>query len=77
MPGKKYEFISSHTGRKTCVTILGNIYNVPIKIIMQLTGISDIKTVMHYLGESDDSVLEKHLNNAGITNMTLVKSASA
>ncbi|HYG02124.1 MAG TPA: hypothetical protein VD927_06730 [Chryseosolibacter sp.] len=74
--GEKWEFISSHTGRKTFVTILGNKYKVPIKVLMKMTGIQDIKTIQHYLGESEVEVSEYYLEQAAVNTPSLMKKAN-
>lgn len=60
IPGKKYEFISLHSGKRTFITILGNMA-VPIKVISDFTGTS-IKTIeKHYLGRTELYVAESYL----------------
>jgi integrase len=44
----KYEFISAHTARRTCVTLLLSKGIAP-NIIMKLTGHTDIATLMKYI----------------------------
>lgn len=61
IPGKKYEFISTHCGKKTFITILGGM-GVPVKIISDLTGTS-IRTIeKHYLGRTDMHIIDSYLN---------------
>jgi len=45
----KYEFMSSHMARRTCVSILLNVYNLATSHVMQITGHSDLKTLQKYL----------------------------
>ena len=60
IPGKKYEYISTHSGKKTFITILGNI-GIPVKVISDFTGTS-IKTIeKHYLGRTELYVAESYL----------------
>jgi len=47
----KCEFVSSHTARKTCVSMLLNDYNVNIIHVMEITGHSDLKTLMKYINK--------------------------
>ena len=62
IPGKKYEFISLHSGKRTFITILGNM-GVPVKVISDFTGTS-IKTIeKHYLGRTELYVAESYLNS--------------
>jgi integrase len=62
--GKKYEFISSHTGRKTFITLALQA-GTPVEYVMQLTGISEYKTIRHYKGEFEDNKVEGYLNGIG------------
>lgn len=59
--GFKYEFISTHTGRKTFITLALQ-YMSP-KIVKDLAGISDFKTLKHYEGESEVGVIKQQLRN--------------
>ncbi|MCU0473395.1 MAG: site-specific integrase [Bacteroidales bacterium] len=45
----KFEFIGSHTARKTCVSILLNNYNMNVTHVLQITGHSDLKTLQKYI----------------------------
>jgi len=61
--GKKYEFISTHTGKKSFITILADL-GVPVKIISELTGTS-IRTIeRHYLGNSSTATKSDYLKKA-------------
>ncbi len=55
----KYQLISSHTARRTCVSLL-LAKGVPPTIVMKLTGHTDIKTMMKYERTTTDA-LEKSL----------------
>lgn len=59
--GKKYDFISSHTGRKTMIT-LSLQAGMPVEYIMELTGISNYNTLKHYRAKFEDHMIEKYLN---------------
>jgi hypothetical protein len=59
--GPKYEFISSHTGRKSFITIA--LQYMPPKIVKDLAGIDSYETLRHYEGQSEDHVIEKYLND--------------
>lgn len=62
IPGMKYEYISSHVGKKSFITILAG-QGVPIKVISDLTGTS-IKTIeKHYLGRTDLYIIDNYLKN--------------
>ena len=57
--GPKYSFISSHTGRKTFITLaLGD---MPETLVMQIAGIKSYKTLNHYKGEVETETVEKYL----------------
>jgi len=49
--GEKWGFISSHSARRTFVTV-GDELGIPIKVIMKITGHRDYKTLKRYLGTS-------------------------
>ncbi|TAH21224.1 MAG: hypothetical protein EAZ08_04290 [Cytophagales bacterium] len=51
----KYEFISSHSARRTGITLLLQ-KGVPPTTIMKVTGHEDLKTLMKYENTSDDAV---------------------
>lgn len=59
--GFKYEFISSHTGRKTFIT-LGLQFMSP-KIVKDLAGISDYQTLKHYEGQSESVIIKQQLKD--------------
>lgn len=62
IPGPKYEFLSLHSGKRTFITILGNM-GVPVKVISDFTGTS-IKTIeKHYLGKTELYVAESYLKS--------------
>lgn len=58
--GKKYEFISTHTGRKTFITV--GLQYLPPEIVMNLAGISSYQTLKKYKAKSEESVIKDHLN---------------
>ena len=49
MAGPKHKFLSSHTARRTCVSILLNDYNINPVHVMEITGHSDFKTLQKYI----------------------------
>lgn len=53
----KFEFLTSHTGRRTTVTILLD-KGVPPTTIMQLTGHSDLRTLMKYENTAPDALTQ-------------------
>lgn len=72
IPGRKYEFISTHTGRKTFITI--TLQFLSPKLVMDLTGIRSFKTLKHYNGDSEIGTIENALR--GIEdNISLMRKA--
>jgi hypothetical protein len=67
--GPKYEFISTHTGRKTFVTIA--LQFMPHKIVKDLAGIDSYETLKHYEGQSEDQMIEKYLNQIQDTTLMI------
>lgn len=57
--GPKYEFISTHTGRKTFITIA--LQFMSPQSVMQLAGIDSYATLKHYAGELDPTLLKEGL----------------
>jgi integrase len=58
-----HQFVSAHTGRRTCVSILLNTYKMPIAMVRQITQHSDIKTLMKYL-KDDEEALRQALDDS-------------
>ncbi len=70
----KYEFIGSHTARKTCVSILLNNYNMNVTHVLQLTGHSDLKTLQKYINTDRKARREAMSKTKSITEiLTIVK----
>jgi hypothetical protein len=59
--GPKHEFISTHTGRKTFITIALQFMNH--QTVMSITGIRSYKTLKHYDGGSEIGTIEAGLRN--------------
>lgn len=57
----KYQFMTSHMGRRTMVTILLS-KGVPISLVQKITQHSDIRTLMKYESADTDSLIDV-LNN--------------
>jgi integrase len=51
--GPKFEFVSSHTARRTCLSILLNDYNLPISHVQDISGHSDLKTLQKYISSDN------------------------
>lgn len=58
--GPKYEFITSHTGRKTWITLALQ-SGMSAEHVMELTGIRDYKTLKHYRGKFEEEAVKKEL----------------
>jgi integrase len=70
----KYEWIGSHCARRTAVSILLNVYNVPVTHILQITGHSDLKTLQKYINPDREARREALSKTKAITEtMTVVK----
>ena len=54
---RKYDFLSSHVGRRSMVTKLLS-RNVPITLVQKLTAHSDIRTLMKYESANTDSLID-------------------
>jgi hypothetical protein len=57
--GPKYEFISSHIGRKSFITIA--LQHMEAKIVKDLAGIDSWATLKHYEGNSEQNTIEQAL----------------
>lgn len=59
IPGPKSSFISTHTGRKTFITIA--LQFMSPQMVMNITGIKSFNTLKHYSGDSEISLVEEGL----------------
>lgn len=60
IPGQKWEYISSHSGKKTFITILSSL-GAPLSVLADFTGTSQKTIEKHYLGRTPLYVAEKYL----------------
>lgn len=51
-----HEVISSHMARRTAVSILLNIYRLPVNQVMEITGHSDFKTLQRYIDKDREAL---------------------
>lgn len=58
----KSQFLSSHSARRTCVSILLNDFNISVVHVMGITGHSDIKTLQKYINK-DRSARRQAITN--------------
>jgi integrase len=70
--GPKYEFISSHVGRKTCVTLMLQT-GIPLDVVMEFVGITDEKTIKFYRGKFEGKKMREYLQ--GVESKNLMKKA--
>lgn len=71
-----HQFMSSHMGRRTAVSLLLNVYGMPLHKVRDITGHSDLKTLDKYL-DKDLTELEKSMAKTKSISegvMTVVKS---
>ena len=75
MTKPKHRYLGSHTARKTCVSILLNVYNMNITHVLQITGHSDLKTLQKYINTDRQARREAISNTIAITEspLTVVK----
>jgi integrase len=70
--GPKYEFISSHVGRKTCITLMLQ-SGIPLDIVMEFVGINDEKTIKYYRGKFEGKKMHEYLE--GVEQKALMRKA--
>jgi integrase len=51
-----HEVISSHMARRTAVSILLNVYRLPVNQVMEITGHSDFKTLRRYIDKDREAL---------------------
>ena len=59
----KFKFISSHTARRTCVSILLNYEYLPITLVKEITGHTRLETLQKYI-KDDKEALRKALEKS-------------
>lgn len=62
--GPKYEFLSTHIGRKTFVTI--GLHSHAPKLVKQMAGIKSWKTLQRYEGDMDSKAVEQSLESKAL-----------
>jgi hypothetical protein len=63
--GPKYEFCSTHIGRKTFITLTLQDPHFTPALVMDLTGIKSYKTLSHYRGKTTIDVARQALESMG------------
>ncbi len=62
-----HDYISSHTGRRTAVSILLNVEKLPIHKVRDITGHADLKTLDKYLDKDEIALIESMKQTQGIS----------
>jgi integrase len=71
-----HEVISSHMARRTAVSILLNVYRVPVPQVMEITGHSDFKTLKRYINKDREALRSNLEQTRSVTEiMSIVKIA--
>jgi integrase len=73
----KHKFIGSHCARRTCVSLLLNVYNMPITAVMEITGHSDLKTLQKYINPDRAARRAKMASTTPVTEPLTVKKNNA
>lgn len=64
--GPKYEFISSHSFRKTGITLMLSMPGVADSTVMALAGITSYKTLKRYKDDPEASEIREQLKSTGV-----------
>lgn len=72
--GKKSQFLSTHTGRKTFITLALQ-SGMPVEYVMELTGISEYQTLSHYKGKFEKASIKDWLKKMNENNISIMKKA--
>ena len=67
-----FKFLSSHTARRTAVSILLNVEEMPIHKVRQITGHTSLKTLDKYI-DKDSKALEESLSKTRDISSTVMK----
>lgn len=73
----KSQFLSSHSARRTCVSILLNDFNMNVVHVMGITGHTDIKTLQKYIHKDREARRTAVSNTNNITVLLTVKKSEA
>ena len=69
----KHQLIGSHCARRTCISLLLNVYNMPITAVMEITGHSDLKTLQKYINPDRAARREQMTRTKPVTEPLTVK----
>lgn len=68
----KHKFLSSHSARKTAVSILLNDFNTPVTHVLEMTGHSDLKTLQKYINKDREARREAMRKTKAVTEIMAV-----
>lgn len=74
IPGRKCEFISTHTGKKSFITILAG-EGVPLTTISDFTGTSVRTIEKNYRGKTDETTMRSHLKKVDSEQKVIMRKA--
>ncbi|MFW5887086.1 MAG: phage integrase SAM-like domain-containing protein, partial [Bacteroidota bacterium] len=67
-----HQFASSHMARRTAVSLLLNVYDLPIHMVRDITGHSDIKTLDKYLDKDVSALRQRMQQTQSVTHIMKV-----
>lgn len=73
----KSQFLSSHSARRTCVSILLNDFNLNVVHVMGITGHTDIKTLQKYINKDREARRKAISSTKSITELMTIKKSQA
>lgn len=68
----KYDCISTHTGKKTAITLMAQ-KGIPLPLISELCATTIQTIIKHYIGKTDSKVMGEYLDKAGSGSESLMK----
>lgn len=71
MENPLHQFITMHTARRTCVSLLLNVAKMPIPQVMDLTQHSDFKTLRKYINEDPDALRKNLQETRSVVDITM------
>lgn len=66
-----HEFITMHTARRTCVSLLLNVAKMPIPQVMDITQHTDFKTLRKYINEDKDALRNNLKETSSVVDIKL------
>ena len=71
MENPLHQFITMHTARRTCVSLLLNVAKMPIPQVMDITQHTDYKTLRKYINEDPDALRKNLKETRSVVDMQL------